>query len=88
MVKKSKFDSEEGYCRRLGHHVPFSYCVTEKQEKKLPCSLILDCWFEKIPIEEYIRKNYTKEEISRIFAASPPKITSLLDLVNKARNKD
>ena len=78
-----KYDSEEGYCRTLGHYVPFKYCRTMKDG--IPCHRILDCWFERFPVEEYLREQYGIDGITRILEPPKPKISSLLDLIEKAR---
>jgi hypothetical protein len=78
-----QFDNEEIYCRRLGHHLAFRYCRTERGG--VPCSKILDCWFEKLPIEEFIRSNYSEAEIEAITAAPKPKVATLFDLIEQAK---
>lgn len=81
------YDAEEGYCRMLGHHVPFRYCRTMKSD--LPCHWILDCWFERIPVEEYIKTYYNEEERLKIFERPKPKIESLIEIIERAKkNKD
>lgn len=80
---KKKFDKKKIYCRKLGHFVPFLYCRTEHME--FPCMKIFDCWFKKIPIETFINKFYSKEEIQNIFKPAQPKISSLIDLIEKAK---
>ncbi len=81
----TKFDKKDTYCRKLGHIVPFKYCRIEKQEEKLPCLKILDCWFEKIPVQNFIGEHYSKKDISYIFETSKPKITSILEFIEKAK---
>ncbi len=81
-----EFDKKETYCRKLGHFIPFSYCRKEKAEKKgLPCAKILDCWFEKMPIQDFVKQHYSKKDIKYIFETSKPKITSILELIAKAK---
>ena len=74
---------QEGYCRMLGHHLQFKYCRTVKDG--LPCHKVLDCWFEQFPVEEFIKKNYTEEELKTILAPPPAKMDSLLDMIKKAK---
>jgi len=81
-----RLDNEEIYCRKLGHHLAFKYCRTEREG--FPCSKILDCWFEKIPIEEFVRKNYSKAEIAAIAAPSRPKMMTLIDLIEQAKKRN
>ena len=80
-----KYDSSRVYCRKLGHHLDFSYCRIVKDG--LPCSKILDCWFASLPIEEFINQHYSAEQRSQIFAPPKDKITSILDLVKKAQQR-
>ncbi len=76
-------DNDASYCRILGHQVPFKYCRTMNEQ--FPCSKIKDCWFERMDIEHFIADNYTESEIERIFSPPPQKITTIIDLINKAR---
>lgn len=78
-----QFDDKTAYCRSLGHYVPLKYCRTASND--LPCRKILDCWFEIIEIEKFIKENYSEEEQKQIFAPPPEKITTIIDLINKAR---
>ena len=80
-----QYDNEEIYCRRLGHHLTFKYCRTERGGG--PCSKILDCWFEKLPIEEFINTNYSEAEIAAITAVPRPKVATLFDLIEKAKKR-
>ena len=81
----TKFDNENIYCRKLGHHVPFKYCRIEKLE--LPCVKILDCWFKKIKIKDFLKENYSEKDLEYLFKASAPtpKITSLIELIEQAK---
>ncbi|MFC2170197.1 hypothetical protein ACFLRM_06525 [Acidobacteriota bacterium] len=81
----NKYDTKQGYCRKLGHCVRFGYCRGVKEG--LPCSKILDCWFEAIPIENFIHRNYNEEEISSIFTPSLPKIMTILNVVERIKNE-
>ena len=81
----NKYDNERIYCRKLGHWLTFNYCCQENNE--LPCRKILDCWFEKIPIKEFLKENYTEEEISYIFSSSKPKISSLIEIIEQAKKR-
>lgn len=81
----NRFDEKRIYCRKLGHHLDFSYCRTVNN--KLPCSRILDCWFTVIPVQEWLDEQYSAEEKSRIFKPSAPKISSILDIVAKVKSQ-
>jgi hypothetical protein len=78
-----RYDELEGYCRMLGHHLSFRYCRT--MAEGLPCGKIVDCWFEKIEIEAFVREHYSEAERERIFAPPKPKVTSLLEIIENAR---
>jgi len=81
-----RYDSSRAHCRKLGHHLEFVYCRTVSDG--LPCSKIFDCWFTSLPIAEFINQHYSAEEISRIFAPPKDKITSILELVDKAQQSE
>ncbi len=68
----------------LGHDVPFRYCRTVNG---LPCSKIFDCWYQRMPIEEFIRQHYSQEEIDQILSPPKPKITTLVELIEKAKKR-
>ncbi len=80
-----QYDSEQGYCRKLGHHLNFQYCRTERNGK--PCIKIFDCWFEKFDIKTFMRENFTSEEIEALNSATPPKTNTLLNLIQQAKNR-
>ena len=80
-----RFDGNSGYCRMLGHEVPFSYCRAAQEGK--PCFKILDCWFDKIEIQAYLDAHYTVDE-QRTFLSKPaPKMATLIDLIEKAKKR-
>lgn len=82
-MEKKRFDSKRGYCRMLGHEVAFSYCRGVKNG--LPCFKVVDCWFERFPVENFIRDNYTEAEKKLIFMKPENKITTLFDLIEKSK---
>ncbi|NLX13196.1 MAG: hypothetical protein GXY44_06010 [Phycisphaerales bacterium] len=77
-------DTREGYCRMLGHHVPFSYCRAQADGR--PCRRILDCWFEKFDVRSYLATHFSAAEIEAFLAAPKPKMASLIELIEQARN--
>lgn len=77
------FDEEEGYCRMLGHYVPFKYCRTVTN--MLPCYRILDCWFERLPIEEFVAAHYTAEERGKIFRQPKSKLSSIIEIIERVK---
>jgi hypothetical protein len=87
-MKKSPsvvFDGKEGYCRILGHHVHFSYCRT--CQESMPCSRILDCWFENFDIRKFVEENYTEEEIKNFLQPPKPKMQTLMSLIQQAQER-
>ena len=79
----SQFDNYVRRCPRLGHEIDFKYCRNPASEA--PCIKILDCWFETLPVESFIRKHYSNEIIARLSSPPPPKIVSILDAIAKAK---
>ena len=82
----NSYDSEEIYCRKLGHHLSFKYCRLVNEQ--LPCPKLADCWFQQLPIQDFLKQNYTKDEINRIFSPPSDKMSSLLNLIKKAQNRE
>ena len=80
-----QYDKERIYCRRLGHWLSFTYCRQEKNG--LPCFKIMDCWFGKLPIEDFLKENFKEGEISYIFKPPKQKITSIIELIEQAKNR-
>ncbi|WP_457572213.1 hypothetical protein [Desulfovulcanus sp.] len=73
-------------CPRLGHQVSFSYCRLENQG--LPCFKAITCWQPYFPVEEFLRQELTPEEWQKAFNSPPkPKILSLVELIQKAKEK-
>lgn len=78
-------DSREIYCRRLGHYLTFTYCRSERNG--LPCPRIADCWFDRIPIGDFLRDNYAPGELGGLSAPPPPKTATLVELIEQARRR-
>lgn len=73
-------------CPRLGNTVPFHYCEICGNEQQ-PCFKILDCWWEYFDVVQYLRDNLHEDQFNRLMDARPkPKITSLIELIEKARS--
>jgi len=51
----------------------------------LPCSRIADCWFERLPVEAYLKANYSPAELGSILAPAPPKLLSILEIVARVQ---
>jgi hypothetical protein len=79
-----QYDTKEGYCGMLGHFVRFSYC--RAGTGPFPCVRIADCWYERIPIDDFLCRHYTQDELRSIFAPGPGKIESILAIVQRLNN--
>jgi len=80
---QDQYDSINGYCRKLGHHLQFNYCRSENNG--LPCAKIQSCWLGIMPINEFLKDHYTSEQISYIFEPPQSKVASLIELIQKAQ---
>ena len=83
MSGRSKYDHLSTRCGMLGHLVLFTYCMAPGST--LPCRKVLDCWHERIDITAYLSEILTTEEIEAITATPKPKVTQLLELIQKAK---
>jgi hypothetical protein len=80
-----EFDKQEGYCKMLGHFLTFDYC--RSVNKGLPCSKVLDCWFQIFPVQEFIDKHYSAEEQKKIFESPKSKILTLTEILEQAQQR-
>ena len=47
---------------------------------------MMDCWWERVEIETYLKEHFTPEELNRsIFAKPKSKMVSLIELIEKAK---
>jgi len=76
-------DHRERRCPMLGHQVLFSYCRQPASE--LPCRRIFDCWWQTFDVQTFLRAQYDDEAIRKILAPQKPKIVSLIELIERAR---
>ena len=67
----------------LGHHLTFAYC--RKTASAQPCRKIFDCWFGKLDIKQFIKENFTKEQIKALLAQPKTKMVSLVELIQQAQ---
>ncbi len=63
-------------CPPLGGPVPFKYCRT--MNRKLPCQRIVQCWGPKFNVIEWLKENYSPEQIEQ---ALTPDTRSRLDKI-------
>ena len=83
---KEKYDTEEFYCPKLGHHLTFKYCRTENLG--IPCSRIVRCCSHKIPVQNFLYMQYSDAEIQQIFQSKGSKINAILDIIQKVNIKN
>ncbi len=69
-------------CRMLGHEVLFEYC--RRMNSSLPCNRVLDCWKNTFAVNEFIRLNYTNDEIAIFLTPAKPKLVQIFELMKKA----
>ena len=81
-----QYDSKMIRCPRVGGDVNFKFCRSENN--LLPCRWVVGCWQMRIEISQFLEGHFSKEELDRVFAPPKPKMESLVELVEKARNVD
>jgi hypothetical protein len=83
---KEQYDDKNGYCRMLGHTLGFGYCRI--MHEGLPCHNVLNCWFERFPVREFIEENYSREEQAVIFQPPKVRMTAFAEALNKGKKRD
>ena len=78
-----QYDNESIRCPKLGGEVDFRYCRLENN--RLPCRWMIGCWEARLDIHRFLGDHYSKEELERIFAPPKPKIQTLVELIEKAK---
>jgi hypothetical protein len=77
----------ERRCPRLGGQVSFQYCQ-ECGEGDLPCFKVIDCWWEFFDVVDFFQNMLSEDDFNRLLQLKPkPKLTSLLELIEQARNR-
>lgn len=84
-IMNDEYDKQEGYCKMLGHFLTFDYC--RAANKGLPCSKVLDCWFQHFPVQDFINRNYSTDEQKKIFAPPKSKMLSLTEILEQAQQR-
>ena len=79
----TKYDNQEIRCPMLGHPLHFSYCRTT--DGTTPCRRIYNCWFERLPIQQFMQDNFSQDVLNAITAPPKPKTVSLFELIEKAK---
>ncbi len=80
-----QFDKQEIYCRKLGHHLNFSYC--RKENLGAPCSGIVSCWQQSIDVARYLGNHYPDFIDNQENSVPKAKISSILDIVNQLKSQ-
>ncbi|MCF8069050.1 MAG: hypothetical protein K9L30_10735 [Desulfobacterales bacterium] len=82
-------DKLERRCPRLGGQIAFRYCLNCSEDHQ-PCFKIMDCWWEQFDIAGYLKENLSEAAYEKIAGNSKPqpKIASLLDLIEQAKNRN
>jgi hypothetical protein len=84
VTEKNAHDEREIRCPKLGHELTFAYC--RREADNLPCPRIIRCWESLFPVESFLRDTLDAETWDAFCRQAPPdKMTSLLDLIEKAK---
>jgi len=77
------YDHLNKRCPMLGHDITFKYCRGDN----LPsvCRKIRDCWFETIPVDDYLQEHFSPEDIANITTPPRPKMMTLVELIRQAQ---
>lgn len=80
-------DVLERRCPRLGGPVSFKYCRTSGEDGR-PCFKTIDCWWETFDVHSHLKLSMTEAAFRAFTTAKPPdKITSLVELIEKAKQR-
>ncbi|MBN1594860.1 hypothetical protein JW933_02935 [candidate division FCPU426 bacterium] len=85
MAGLTQYDQLETRCRLLGQEIPFYYCRTQGEDRL--CRHILHCWFERLPVETFLHAHYPPEKLDALWSLPRPKMLSLLEEIEKARQE-
>jgi hypothetical protein len=77
-------DHLERHCRMLGHEIHFGYCRLLPEGR--PCRLIVDCWQGCFDVMSFLQERYSPDEIESFLAPPKPKLASIVELIERARN--
>ena len=81
----TSYDSREKYCPMLGHFVSFSYCRRATPDG--PCRRIRECRRDDIPIEQFLKDNYTAEQLAALREPPRSKMSTIFDCIRKAQQR-
>ena len=77
----------ETYCARLGHFVPFRYCLHPASDD--PCFRILDCWWQIFDVVAYLQTVLPEPVFHKILEAGPlpNRIEGILKVLSDFRKR-
>ncbi|MBN1465596.1 hypothetical protein JXA02_07550 [candidate division KSB1 bacterium] len=79
----TQYDAFEIRCPMLGHPLTFSYC--RSTDGNTPCRNIMNCWFQRLPVEQFIQDHFPFGTLEKLTTPPKPKMQSLLELIEKAK---
>jgi hypothetical protein len=59
------------------------FCRSENN--LLPCRWIVGCWQGRIDVRKFLDEHYSPEELEKSFVPPKPKIESLVELMERAK---
>ena len=78
-----QYDDLKIRCPMLGHPLNFSYC--RSTDKDRPCRNIFHCWYQRLPVQQFVQTHFPAGTIEKLAAPPKPKMLSLLELIEKAQ---
>ena len=85
MAREQYDDKMHPRCPPLGGEVPFKHC--RRLNTGLPCERMLGCWEGEIDVIDFLRENYTLEELEPIFQPSKARIDIMFETVTRVREE-
>ena len=46
---------------------------------------MVDCWFERIPVREYLAQHFTAQQLRAVFEPPKPKVSQILDIIARVK---
>jgi len=78
----TKYDEYEHFrCPQLGDVISFSYC--RRMNEDLPCRKMYDCWSDKLNVEEFLKENFSEEQIEKAFEPPKGRVENMFDILNR-----
>lgn len=73
--------NQEIYCRKLGHHLPLSYCLAPGQDDF--CGSFRDCWYARMDVDKFLADNFTPRQLQASLKPGTPKITGIMAVLER-----